>query len=57
VQYNTGRYKVTGIEILQNYDIIRINRETYSLLQLLGDIGGLYDALFFMGVFLLTNSN
>jgi len=43
------------LEILVSYNVVRINRETYSLLQLLGDVGGLYDALLFLGVFLLGN--
>jgi len=52
--YYPENYKVTGLEILANYDVIRINRETYSLLQFLGDLGGLYDALVLLGAFALT---
>jgi len=57
VHYHTGRYKITGIEMLGSFDVIRINRETYSLLQFLGDLGGLYDAIFFTGVFVLAHIN
>jgi len=57
VHYQTGKYKITGMEILGSFDVIRINRETYSLLQFLGDLGGLYDAIFFTGIFMLSNIN
>jgi len=57
VHYHTGRYKITGMEILGSFDGIRINRETYSLLQFLGDLGGLYDAIFFKRIFMLAHIN
>ena len=55
--YYPENYKVTGLEILASYDVVRINRETYSLLQFLGDVGGLYDALLFLGIFTLAYFN
>jgi len=57
IHYHTGRYKITGLEILGSFDVIRINRETYSLLQFLGDLGGLYDAIFFTGIYMLSKIN
>ena len=42
-------YKFTSIEVNFNKDINQINRQTYSLLDWLGDAGGLLDALFFIG--------
>ena len=41
-------YKFTSIEINLNKDLKQINRQTYSLLDWLGDAGGLLDALFFI---------
>jgi hypothetical protein len=38
-------YKITDLEILLDYDRTLINRNTYSLLEYLGDLGGLFDAL------------
>jgi len=55
--YYPESYKITGLEILVSYDVIRINRETYSLLQFMGDVGGLYDALFYLCLILLSNFN
>jgi len=45
------------MEILGSFDVVRVNRETYSLLQFLGDLGGLYDAVFFGGIFMLAHMN
>ena len=39
------RYKFTSLEINMSLDKLVINRETYSLLDWLGDLGGLFDAL------------
>lgn len=39
------KYKYTSIAFLLSPDVTLIERETYSLLEWLGDIGGLFDAL------------
>lgn len=43
------RYKYTAIEINFSSDRNLINRSTYSLLDWLGDLGGLLDALYLFG--------
>ena len=42
-------YKYGSFEVNLNKDLIKIERETYALLDWLGDIGGLYGALEFIG--------
>jgi len=49
------KYKITGIEIMFSYDIIDYNRQTYSVLEFLGDLGGLYDALYYLGHFIVAH--
>ena len=44
----TGDYKFASVEIHQENSIIRTSRQTYSLLEYLGDIGGLLDAMLFI---------
>ena len=44
-----GNYKITSISVLLNPDKVEYERHTYSLLEWLGDIGGLYDALGHIG--------
>ena len=39
------RYKFTSVEIILDPDKLVVNRQTYSLLDWLGDMGGLFDAL------------
>lgn len=39
------KYKFTGIELQLSMDLVLTERSTYSLLEWLGDIGGLLDAL------------
>ena len=39
------RYKFTSLEVNLSLDKLVVNRETYSLLDWLGDLGGLFDAL------------
>ena len=41
-------YKYASVEINLNKDLHMINRQTYSLLDWLGDCGGLLEALFFI---------
>ena len=43
-----GEYKFASVEIHQENSISKINRQTYSLLEWLGDIGGLLDAMLFI---------
>ena len=43
------KYKFTSYEINLSADKKVINRETYSLLEWLGDVGGLIEALRFLG--------
>ena len=46
-----NRYKFVSYQI-QVSDIVKVtNRETYSLLEFLGDIGGLYEFLYLFGAF------
>ena len=42
-------YKYASVEINLNKNLRQTNRQTYSLLDLLGDCGGLIDILFFLG--------
>ena len=41
-------YKYASVEINLNKDLAMINRQTYSMLDWLGDCGGLLEALFFI---------
>ena len=40
-----NKYKFTGVEIIFSQDITIYKRSTYSFLEWLGDVGGLYDGL------------
>ena len=42
------RYKFIGLYFTVSKDLIEINRQTYSLLDWMGDIGGLIDGLFLL---------
>ena len=42
------RYKFASIEINFSLDVKQWNRQTYSLLDWLGDLGGLFDALLYI---------
>ena len=42
-------YKYASVEINLHKELRVINRQTYGLLDWLGDCGGLLDALFFIG--------
>ena len=48
-----GKYKYTSIVVLFNQNLVRINRTAYSSLDWLGDVGGLFDALYLIGKFLM----
>ena len=41
-----GRYKFSSFSMFTSPDLTVTERSTYSILEWLGDIGGLYDALF-----------
>ena len=47
------KYKFTSWELNLSGDKKVINRETYSLLDLLGDVGGLIEALRFFCIFII----
>lgn len=49
-----GLYKYASFEVNLNKDLHQTNRQTYSILDLLGDCGGLMDILFAMGDFLIN---
>ena len=48
------RYKFTSIELNFSQDLQTINRQTYSVLDWLGDMGGLIDAIYILGMSLLS---
>ena len=48
------RYKFTSLEVNLSLDKLVVNRETYSLLDWLGDLGGLFDALKLLCAFLIS---
>ena len=52
--YPLTRYKFTSFEINYSPDQQITNRQTYSILDWLGDMGGLLDALYFLGKFLVV---
>ena len=43
------RYKFTGLEILVDFTKVIYSRQTYDTLQFFGDVGGLNEALRFLG--------
>jgi hypothetical protein len=47
-------YKITGLEILVNFDTVKTKRKTYDLLSLLSDLGGLFQALTSVFSFLVS---
>ena len=49
-----NRFKFTGVEIRFSQDITIIDRSTYSFLEWLGDVGGLYDGLRIFISFILS---
>ena len=48
------RYKFTSLEVNLSLDKLVVNRETYSLLDWLGDLGGLFDALKLLCAFAIS---
>lgn len=48
------RYKFVGVEILLQFDLTTYSRSTYDFLQWFGDLGGLNEALQFMGSLLVA---
>ena len=49
-----NKYKFIGVEILLNFDLNSYGRNTYSLLQWFGDLGGLEQALKLIGSLLVS---
>ena len=49
-----SRYKFSSIEVNFSADQQRVNRQTYSLLDWLGDMGGLLDALYLIGMMIMS---
>ena len=43
-----GRFKYISFDIYFSQDLTIWNRQTYSFLDYLGDLGGLYDAIYFI---------
>jgi len=43
-------YRVTGFELLNNFDVVHISRSSYDLLGWLGDIGGILQGLEWIGL-------
>jgi len=52
-----GLYKFVSLELNFNKQKLVVNRETYGILEWLGDIGGLTDALILLGQFFLMPFN
>ena len=50
----SNRYKFTSIEINASMDQKIISRSTYSGLDFLGDLGGLFDAFYVLGSMILA---
>ena len=48
-----SRYKFSSISLRVSPDLIVIERQTYSLLEWLGDVGGLFDALIIIGGYIV----
>ena len=48
-----NNYKITGFEILLDYDIIEIDRNSYDILAWLGDVGGIMQGLEWIGLILI----
>lgn len=48
-----NRYKFVSLNIMQDKDLTLINRKTYSLLDWMGDLGGLNDCLIVIGSILV----
>ena len=49
-----SKYKFTSVELVINKDLYQISRQTYGLLDWLGDCGGLFDALLLIGEIMVT---
>ena len=44
----SSKFKYTSMEIKMSLDLVTWSRQTYSLLDWLGDLGGLFDALYYI---------
>ena len=52
--YFPHKYKFISLELFFHFDKITFSREPYSLLEYFGDIGGLLDFLFLIGMALIA---
>ena len=49
----SDKYKFTSMEIKMSLDLVTWARQTYGFLDWLGDLGGLFDALWYIARFLV----
>jgi hypothetical protein len=49
-----GYYKIAGFTLFRNEDRIKISRETYDFLTMIGDVGGLFDGLYLIGLMIIN---
>ena len=47
-------YKFSSLELYVTLDSLVTERETYALLEWMGDLGGLFDALRYIGLYLIA---
>ena len=52
-QYPSSKFKYTSMEIKMSLDLVTWTRQSYSLLDWLGDLGGLFDALWYIAHFIV----
>ena len=52
-QNPSRRFMYTSMEIKMSLDLVTWTRQTYSLLDWLGDLGGLFDALWYIAHFIV----
>ncbi len=50
----TAKYKFTSLSLYVSADMEVTERDTYSLLEWLGDVGGLIDAMRYLGYIMIT---
>ena len=49
----SSKFMYTSMEIKMSLDLVTWERSTYSLLDYLGDLGGLFDALWYIARFIV----
>jgi len=55
-QIADAKYKFISLDLMLGPNMVKHERETYSLLEWLGDVGGLFDALKIIGHWLVVPS-